>query len=1017
MAPGKKPKKAPSLSSRHRISYGAKPVAKTVPLNKTGSQIQIQNEKLTGQITALSFLQREQLFGQGDYDIEMPDMEHFPADGWEDVDKDAALQTLPPGEEGLYHSHEGKEAIFTQIFEKCRPGRGDARRRAFRVQRMVNAWNEQMPILVDAYLALAHDGPLNSDEEALACVQRTNETLIRHGYIGASPEKVSVAFPLRLFEIYRQVHRVCPRYSLGALSRTLTNLAEVPRRRNLAEQLSTAYDAYLEIMRRVDAQASLALGRNAAWFIRNVCTPCLYKLKNEPHLKFSFLACMDGNNSLKLVDATFRTGNLRADDRAPTSFRWLTPDQVDVFKDEVADAQKRARASKRKSPPSTTPSAAPPPADVEIPADVPAVEPDAETPAVSHQEDTEMGLGEDDNGDVAWLNINELSSAEAEELANCVDTCVERWKAAGPEARKKMFMLFAIAGIFLTVCRHGHVIVMCDMIRSGELMKYPLAMIRFLLDHYGAGVGIGYDIMCAFWKTLRRSSLSPDVTAMRLQGVVPAFHGHAHNRACQIGWHPLYVDGVGLEDFEECEHTFSLSNHLASSTRLATAFHRRQQINEHFHFHDQDKHASSGNFIYQNYRQALEKIALNREQLSELERILGTTAEDYEKDHITEIEYFESLRSEPDEIKQTADYMDVLHKLYTASAASDAAKADHNNLDTLIIIKGYTRKEIAAVRTRYRTTFTRYTVAEEQACRFEEEHGIEIRWTPESKEYKDAIVLMTERKYRAAVSELERLVVMRLFELTKIGMSGVAYKLRDQISKALKTRSETIRRAIAIYNEAGATLTPPQERLMFADIISTTALIDFDMLRETREDIRKQPWTQPARREAMVLYFGIKRAKEEIQRLNVEISRLITSMLDEHVDYYRSIASTLLVNPPLATELQRRWLHVTRISASICQRLRTTSRLTGFSGNLFPGEREGRDPDFRDGVPPPHWLASALGVTSVEVEYDEPQSVDEDIDADYINNVWPELEVRELEGVDEDRLVDLMDNLITFDDQ
>lgn len=32
---------------------------------------------------------------------------------------------------------------------------------------------------------------------------------------------------------------------------------------------------------------------------------------------------------------------------------------------------------------------------------------------------------------------------------------------------------------------------------------------------------------------------------------------------------------------------------------------------------------------------------------------------------------------------------------------------------------------------------------------------------------------MVERKYRAAVSELERLVVMRLFELTKLGMSGV----------------------------------------------------------------------------------------------------------------------------------------------------------------------------------------------------------------------------------------------------
>ena len=32
-----------------------------------------------------------------------------------------------------------------------------------------------------------------------------------------------------------------------------------------------------------------------------------------------------------------------------------------------------------------------------------------------------------------------------------------------------MFALFAIARIFLVVCRHGHVLVICDMIRSGEL--------------------------------------------------------------------------------------------------------------------------------------------------------------------------------------------------------------------------------------------------------------------------------------------------------------------------------------------------------------------------------------------------------------------------------------------------------------------------------------------------------------------------------------------------------------------
>jgi hypothetical protein len=83
---------------------------------------------------------------------------------------------------------------------------------------------------------------------------------------------------------------------------------------------------------------------------------------------------------------------------------------------------------------------------------------------------------------------------------------------------------------------------------------------------------------------------------MELQacGVVLAFHGHGHNRSCQVSWHPMYIDGIGMEDFAECECTFSLSNNLAAATHLATPFHCHQEIEEHFKFHDDDKHAQSG---------------------------------------------------------------------------------------------------------------------------------------------------------------------------------------------------------------------------------------------------------------------------------------------------------------------------------------------------------------------------------------------------------------------------------------
>lgn len=43
--------------------------------------------------------------------------------------------------------------------------------------------------------------------------------------------------------------------------------------------------------------------------------------------------------------------------------------------------------------------------------------------------------------------------------------------------------------------------------------------------------------------------------------------------------------------------------------------------------------------------------------------------------------------------------------------------------------------------------------------------------------YKDGQLLLTERKYCRALDELERLVVQRLFEMTKMGMSGVGESL------------------------------------------------------------------------------------------------------------------------------------------------------------------------------------------------------------------------------------------------
>ena len=116
--------------------------------------------------------------------------------------------------------------------------------------------------------------------------------------------------------------------------------------------------------------------------------------------------------------------------------------------------------------------------------------------------------------------------------------------------------------------------------------KYPLAIVAKMLDVFGQDLALGYDIGCRFETTIRNSPLGPTAIAKNHRCLVGAFHGHAHNRLCQSRYLATYVKGLGLEDLESCERFFAKSNSLASSTRYASVFHRRQAISEYARYTD-----------------------------------------------------------------------------------------------------------------------------------------------------------------------------------------------------------------------------------------------------------------------------------------------------------------------------------------------------------------------------------------------------------------------------------------------
>lgn len=74
-------------------------------------------------------------------------------------------------------------------------------------------------------------------------------------------------------------------------------------------------------------------------------------------------------------------------------------------------------------------------------------------------------------------------------------------------------------------------------------------------------------------------------------------------------------------------------------------------------------HRWIGNFIYQNYRQALEQIQTKSSSLALLSEKLGTRAADYEGYLRDERAHLAGLKAEPPEVLQTADYIEHLVKL------------------------------------------------------------------------------------------------------------------------------------------------------------------------------------------------------------------------------------------------------------------------------------------------------------------------------------------------------------------
>ncbi|KAE9387174.1 hypothetical protein BT96DRAFT_1081007 [Gymnopus androsaceus JB14] len=756
--------------------------------------------------------------------------------------------------------------------------------------------------------------------------------LVRVGYLPVSPVSPSLAVSLRMLELFYTLCLFKPNLSVEAFAK-----ASLPPLFSHCSALSDTFDVYLALCRKVDAHVATELGHNSPDYrVLNSCPPCNYELEDEPPLTFTRMFVADSNNSLKRMDGV---GKREVSDTCMfgESDYYLSKEYVNTFADEV-----KAR------PPSKN--------------------------AID-----DGGEEEDFEGDwVDEVHGDPTNGAPSTELLECT----KNWKAAAHDSLKKIWNAFRESGYFATACHHGFILWVVDMIRSGELAKYPLAMVAKALKVFGPQWLFGYDIGCSFSSTIHNSSLGPEFKEKCCRTCMNAFHGYSHNTLCQQIFHPLNIIGMGLEDLETLERLFSSSNQLSSLTCYMSSYRWRVFIDLFLWQWDHDKYQNLATMLHNNYLQALDILENKASSFKADLQALNITEDDIETYLADETRHLAALGTEKEEDLHAVVYVDLLRKYRETSAAYENSGTSFrlHIPEDYQFLSDTTSYSVNLSETQKAETRRRFLHEQASKILFEVVQistvmGITHCWQPSDPEYLQAVEYINTRKYRQALECLHKLVVQQLFELHKMNLSNTGYKMQTHISNALQRRSKAIQNAVNAYNIAAVALNPPRDMLDWSKVSHYTFLNQFNILQGTQHSVFDQPWAKPMNWTLMKQHHRIARTHEEIIRCNVEIRRLHTLIVDEgkHFDIILAKLADSPMLGPVTDYVRRRQA----VNSLLLARINQTYDLEGYTSERTPGTRKGSanmqdDPNSAATTPPqPTNPGSDIGEDEDDDEFTE----------------------------------------------
>lgn len=111
-----------------------------------------------------------------------------------------------------------------------------------------------------------------------------------------------------------------------------------------------------------------------------------------------------------------------------------------------------------------------------------------------------------------------------------------------------------------------------------------------------------YDIICQFWKYLRRRFRgNPHLhfpSGVEILRAIGLFHVHGHIDSCYSRYAPSFIEGAGQVDGEILETLWAVLNLIHSSIRRMSTAHRREVLDDHMNDSNWKKLIGMGKRIF-----------------------------------------------------------------------------------------------------------------------------------------------------------------------------------------------------------------------------------------------------------------------------------------------------------------------------------------------------------------------------------------------------------------------------------